>query len=150
MHLTRTSLCVAIVSGIAACAGGPAERALLTERVDKSLKTAEQRLAERATPPSDNLVTYREESWMGLRKVSKVERDPGKARIDAIEIEINQTFSSLNDIAGILTSMTGTPVYIDSDVLSAGGAVGNAGSPSGALAQRASVAARNAATSRLR
>jgi len=133
MQMIHTTLWIALAMSMAACAGGPADRAVLQERVDKSLKSAEARLAERAAPVADSLVTYREESWIGLRKVAKAERDPGKAKIDAIEIEINQTFTSLNDIAGILTSITGTPVYIDSDVMSAGGgASGNSGSQSGA------------------
>jgi len=118
MQTTHTTLWIAVASVMAACATGPADKAVLTERVGQSLKNAEQRLAERATPIADNLVTYREESWIGLRKVVKSERDTSKAKLDAIEIEINQTFSSLNDIAGILTAMTGTPVYLDPDVLS--------------------------------
>lgn len=132
MSTSSTTLIVIAAALLAACATGPAEQAVLAERVEKSRKVAEQRIAERTAPVTDNLLSYTDESWVGLRKFVKSDRDINRAKIDAIEIEINQNFSSLNDIAGILTAMTGTPVYIDPDVATpGGGSASTANSPAG-------------------
>ena len=77
---------------------------------------AEQMLTPRVEPVETSPVSYSDQSWIPLRKVERSPRDEASAKADTIQIEINQRFDSLNEVAGVISSLTGLPVYLGSDI----------------------------------
>lgn len=110
------ALLVAALSLLSACAG-PASHGVVAERTQRHKAQIEQLVA----PPSDaaaTAVSYTDRSWIALRKQERPARDAGMERTDALQIEIHQRFQNLNEIAGIVTALTGWPVLIATDVVS--------------------------------
>ena len=105
--LTATSLL------LTACATGPAETKVLTRQVDKKNADVQAMLASQRTPVNNNI--YSEQSWIPLRKLDVKEHKDTTSATDGIQIEINQTFANLNDVAGAITSLAGKPVFISAD-----------------------------------
>lgn len=95
------------------CATGPAENTVLTRQVENKNVAIQSMLASQSAPATHNI--YSEQSWIPLRKLVAKEHKDTTAATDAIQIEINQTFSNLNDVAGAITSLAGYPVYISAD-----------------------------------
>lgn len=124
MKMKLTSLAVAM-SVLAGCAG-PASQQVINDRTMRNKVAIEKLITPPAAEPSP--VTYSDRSWIPLRKVERTARDLGKEKTDAVQIEINQQFSNLNEIAGAVTSLTGLPVLVGTDVTSPNGQ-GTAGAP---------------------
>lgn len=115
MKYTLISLAVA-VSLLTACATGPADNATIKAQVEASKSEVQRLLAARAAPVEMSPVSYSDQSWISLRKIEKSDRDIANAKADTVQIEINQRFGSLNDVAGTVSSLTGLPVFIGSDI----------------------------------
>lgn len=98
---------------LTACASNPAETTALTRQVENKNIAMQTMLASQRTPVSNNI--YSEQSWIPLRKIDAKENKDTTSATDAIQIEINQTFSNLNDVAGAITALVGYPVFISSD-----------------------------------
>lgn len=78
---------------------------------------AEELISSRNAPVEPTLFGYSDQSWIPLRKIERSERDLQNAKTDGIQIEINQRLSGLNDIAGVISSLTSLPVFVDADVV---------------------------------
>ena len=107
----------AIACLLSACAG-PASQRVIDERTQHHKAQIEQLTA----PQSDaaaSAVSYTDRSWIALRKLERPAHDAGTERTDALQIEIHQRFENLNDIAASVTALTGWPVLVAADVLSA-------------------------------
>lgn len=117
MKYTLISLAVA-VSLLTACATGPADNATIKAQVEASKSEVQRLLAARVAPVEISPVSYSDQSWIPLRKIEKSERDIANAKADTVQIEINQRFNSLNDVAGAVSSLTGLPVFVGSDIRS--------------------------------
>lgn len=105
---------------LAACAG-PASLPVVNERTQRQKERIEQLTA--APPPAAPAtpVGFSDGSWIPLRKRERAAGDSDSSRTDAVQIEIHQRFQNLNDIAGVLSALTGWPVHIASDVQAAAG-----------------------------
>lgn len=115
MKYTPITLAVA-VSLLAGCATGPADNAAIKAQVEASKAEVQRLLAARAAPVEMSPVSYSEQSWISLRKIEKSDRDTANEKADTVQIEINQRFGSLNDVAGAVSSLTGLPVFVGSDI----------------------------------
>lgn len=115
MKYTPITLAAAI-SLLAGCATGPADNAVIKAQVEASKAEAQRLLAARVTPVETSPVSYSDQSWIPLRKIEKSDRDIANAKADTVQIEINQRFGSLNDVAGAVSSLTGLPVFVGSDI----------------------------------
>lgn len=115
MKYTPITLAV-VVSLLAGCATGPADNAAIKAQVEASKAEAQRLLAARVTPVETSPVSYSDQSWIPLRKIEKSDRDVENAKADSVQIEINQRFGSLNDVAGAVSSLTGLPVFVGSDI----------------------------------
>ena len=102
---------------LSACAG-PASQVVIDERTQRHKGQIEQLL----TPPPDagSAVSYTDRSWIALRKLERP-RDAGSERTDALQIEINQRFQNLNEIATTVSALSGWPVLVAADVLAGAG-----------------------------
>jgi type IVB pilus formation R64 PilN family outer membrane protein len=92
----------------------------MQSKVESSKAQAQQWLAARVAPVETSPVSYSNQSWIPLRKIEKSDRDLANAKADTVQIEINQRFTGLNDVAGMISSLTGLPVFISSDVQTLG------------------------------
>jgi len=115
MKYTPITLAV-VASLLAGCATSPADNAVIKAKVESSKAEVQQLLAARVTPVETSPVSYSDQSWIPLRKIEKSDRDVANAKADKVQIEINQRFGGLNDAAGTISSLTGLPVFIGSDV----------------------------------
>lgn len=107
-----------IAALLAGCATSPADHKVLTGQVEKKKDEIQELLTARNDATDKGVINHSNGSYMPLRKIVKTERDVAQAKTDNIQIEINQTFTSLNDVASIVTSLTGLPVFISSDTAS--------------------------------
>lgn len=106
--------CIAVAMSVLAGCAGPASQQAIKDRAMRSKGQIEKLIT---PPPAETSpVTYSERSWIPLRKVERAARDVGKEKTDAVQIEINQQFNNLNEIAGAVTSLTGLPVLVGTDV----------------------------------
>jgi len=105
---------------LAACAG-PASQQTANERTRAGKAEFERLLAAPGPVAPGSPVSYSDRSWIALRKVERVARDAGKEKTDAVQIEINQRFQNLNEVAGAVSSLTGLPVVVAPDVAAPGG-----------------------------
>lgn len=117
MKYTPITLAV-VVSLLAGCATSPADNAVVKSQVEASKAEAQRLLATRVTPVETSPVSYSDQSWIPMRKIEKSDRDIANAKADTLQIEINQRFGSLNDVAGAVSSLTGLPVFVGSDIRS--------------------------------
>jgi type IVB pilus formation R64 PilN family outer membrane protein len=108
MKYTLITIAIAILSGCATYD--------VTPRVAVAKKQAEKLLAIPVKPVDANPVSFSEESWIPLRRIDRSDRDLANLKADGVQIEINQRFTSLNDVAGTISSLAGMPVAIESDV----------------------------------
>ena len=121
-----TPITVAVAMSLLAGCTGPASNQSLNSKVDAVQTEAQRLIANRVAPVDTSPVTYNDQSWIPLRKVEKSDRDRANAKADTVQIEINQRFTSLNDVAGAISSLTGLPVFVGSDVQTATGALSSA------------------------
>lgn len=89
----------------------------------------EKMLAPRVEPIELSPVTYSDQSWIPLRKIERSARDEATAKADTVQIEINQRFASLNEVAGVISSLTGLPVYLGSDIPTTSTSISGVGAP---------------------
>lgn len=115
--LIATALSVWLLAGCA----GPASQHVANERSQAGKAQFEQLMAARGPVVPGSPVSYSERSWIALRKVERAPRDLGKEKTDAVQVEINQHFQSLNEVAGAVSALTGLPVIVGADVLAPGG-----------------------------
>ncbi|ABE47305.1 PilN family type IVB pilus formation outer membrane protein [Polaromonas sp. JS666] len=115
MKFALSIMSVAAAALTAGCVTTPGSNETIRPKVEVSRERAEKLLASRPVAESGP-VSFSEQSWIPLRKVERSERDKANAKTDAIQVEINQRFNSLNDVAGLVASMTGLPVAVDPDV----------------------------------
>ncbi|MFC6281227.1 PilN family type IVB pilus formation outer membrane protein [Polaromonas aquatica] len=101
---------------LAGCATGPAEIAGIKSQVATAKAEAQRLLATSMSPVVASPVSYTDQSWVPLRKLEKSDRDIANAKADTVKIEINQRFTSLNDVAGVVSSLTGLPVFIGAEI----------------------------------
>lgn len=130
----KLTACALASSMLFGCASDKSMISSIYRNVDASKDKAIERLAERVQPGPVALYNYSEQSWMPLRRVERSERDLANAKTDSIQIEINQRITSLNDIAGVISSLTGLTVFIDPDVASPQTSVPGQAAPTGLLA----------------
>jgi type IVB pilus formation R64 PilN family outer membrane protein len=116
MKYTPITLAI-VVSLLAGCASSPADNAVIKAKVESSKVEVQRLLAARVTPVETSPVSYSDQSWIPLRKIEKSDRDVANAKADTVQIEINQRFGGLNDVAGAISSLTGLPVFVGSDIL---------------------------------
>ena len=100
---------------LAACAG-PVSHPVVQEGAQRHKAQIEQLMAAPAAAPASSPLAYTDSSWIALRRVDRAGRGAGTERTDAVQIEINQRFQHLNEIAGAVTALTGWPVLVGSDV----------------------------------
>lgn len=124
MKYTPITLAVA-ASMLAGCATGPADNAAIKTKVEATRAEAQRLISSRETPVEASPVSYTDQSWVPLRKLDKSEQDTANAnaKADTVQVEINQRFGSLNEVAGAVSSLTGLPVFVGADIrmLSASG-----------------------------
>lgn len=109
--------CIAAAMAVLTGCAGPASLPVIKDQTERN-KAQIEKLLPPAVPAEVSPVTYSDRSWIALRKVERSERDAGKDKTDQVQIEINQQFGSLNDVAGAVSSLTGLPVLVGADVLS--------------------------------
>lgn len=115
MKFALSIMSVAAAALTAGCVTSPGSNEAIRPKVEASRERAEKLLASRPMAESGP-VSFSDQSWIPLRRVERSERDKANAKTDAIQVEVNQRFNSLNDIAGLVASLTGLPVEVDPDV----------------------------------
>lgn len=114
--MEKTLTCIAVAISVLAGCAGPASQQVVNDRTMRNREQIEKLLAP-PKPVENSPVTYNDRSWIPLRKVERAPRDAGKDKTDVVQIEINQQFNNLNEIAGAVTSLTGLPVVVSADVV---------------------------------
>lgn len=114
------------IATLAGCTAPTQQVKSIETEVTTAKAKAEQMLTRRVEPVETSPVSYSDQSWIPLRKVERIARDEASAKADTVQIEINQRFASLNEVAGVISSLTGLPVYLGSDIPTATGATAGA------------------------
>ncbi len=110
--------CIALAcSVLAGCVSPTSLSGTVGRDVVATKEKAETLLSARNAPVEPALFGYSEQSWIPLRKVERTERDAANSKTDAVQIEINQRLIGINDVAGVVSSLTSLPVFVDSDIL---------------------------------
>jgi type IVB pilus formation R64 PilN family outer membrane protein len=122
-NITFIAVAVCVLAGCA----GPASQVVIGERTQANKAQIEKLITPPAVARESSPVAYSDRSWIPLRRVDTAPRDLGRELTDAMQIEVNQQFGNLNEIAGTVTSLSGMPVVVGSDVLSPGGQTAAAG-----------------------
>ncbi|WP_371436141.1 PilN family type IVB pilus formation outer membrane protein [Polaromonas sp.] len=104
------------IAMLAGCTAPTQQMKSIGTEVAAAKVRAEQMLTPRVEPVETSPVSYSDQSWIPLRKVERSPRDEASAKADTVQIEINQRFASLNEVAGVISSLTGLPVYLGSDI----------------------------------
>lgn len=110
-----TAICAATTLLMGCAAQSPSSVTAINPRVESMKEGAERLLSPPAKTLENSPAAFSDASWIPLRKVERAERREGNARIDNLQVEINQNFTSLNDVASGITSLTGLPVLIEID-----------------------------------
>lgn len=119
--LTCISAALAVLTGCA----GPANLPVAQAKSERSKAQIEKLMAPPVAEPSP--VAYSDRSWISMRKVERSPRDAGKEQTDAVQIEINQQFTGLNDVVGSISSLTGLPVVVAEEILATPSGSGSRG-----------------------
>lgn len=82
----------------------------------EQVKVKAQAALDVQTVTAANPINYSNESWIPLRKIQRSEKQNANLATDKIQVEINQRYASLNEVAGAITSFTGLPVAVSADV----------------------------------
>lgn len=132
----KTIASLVAIATLAGCTAPTQQVKSIEKEVSTAKVQAEQMLTRRVEPVETSPVSYSDQSWIPLRKVERLARDEATAKADTIQIEINQRFASLNEVAGVISSLTGLPVYLGSDIptttaATAGAAAAGAPMPAG-------------------
>ena len=132
----KTIASLVAIATLAGCTAPTQQVKSIEKEVSTAKVQAEQMLTRRVEPVETSPVSYSDQSWIPLRKVERLARDEASAKADTIQIEINQRFASLNEVAGVISSLTGLPVYLGSDIptttaATAGAAAAGAPMPAG-------------------
>ena len=114
----KLTACSFAIFALAGCATNQSLVPKINATVETNKEKALERLSERITPVQAPLFGYSESSWMPMRRVERSQADLANAKTDSVQIEINQRITSLNEVASLISSLTGLPVYIDPDVIS--------------------------------
>lgn len=112
----KTIASLLAIATLAGCTAPTQQVKSIEKEVSTAKVQAEQMLTRRVEPVETSPVSYSDQSWIPLRKVERLARDEASAKADTIQIEINQRFASLNEVAGVISSLTGLPVYLGSDI----------------------------------
>lgn len=112
----KTIASLVAIATLAGCTAPTQQVKSIEKEVSTAKVQAEQMLTRRVEPVETSPVSYSDQSWIPLRKVERLARDEATAKADTIQIEINQRFASLNEVAGVISSLTGLPVYLGSDI----------------------------------
>jgi len=124
MKFAVTTIAVSI-SLLTGCASSLNEEInAIKPRVEKSRVLAERLLASQTENAVPGPVAFSNQSWIPLRKIERTERELANQRTDKIQIEINQRFTSLNDVASSVSSLSKIPVSVGSDVPTGGTGAG--------------------------
>lgn len=131
MHKKTLKLifCTAVISFLYGCASDTALISNVNRKVETSGYTAIEQLSSRVQPVQPTLFGYSDNSWLPLRRVERSPLELANAKTDAVQIEINQRITSLNDVAGTVSSLTGLSVYIDPDMTSTSAATTSGPTP---------------------
>lgn len=132
----KTIASLVAIATLAGCTAPTQQVKSIEKEVSTAKVQAEQMLTRRVEPVETSPVSYSDQSWIPLRKVERLARDEATAKADTIQIEINQRFASLNEVAGVISLLTGLPVYLGSDIptttaATAGAAAAGAPMPAG-------------------
>lgn len=117
MQTLKFTACTVAVSLLFGCASDTALIATINKKVDLSKDKAIEQLSSRVLPVQPALFGYSDNSWLPLRRVERSATELANAKTDGVQIEINQRITSLNEVAGTISSLTGLSVYIDPDVI---------------------------------
>lgn len=112
MKKTIISLSVlALLSGCGTVAFDKKEAAVEDNRqkVEKTIETSK--------PREEQAVAFNEGSYIPMRKMERADYSKEQRAILNAEVETNRNFSNLNEIAGWLTSVASTPVFIDPELM---------------------------------
>ena len=112
----KTIASLIAIATLAGCTAPTQQVKSIETEVSTAKVKAEQMLTRRVEPVETSPVSYSEQSWIPLRKIERLARDEASAKADTVQIEINQRFASLNEVAGVISSLTGLPVYLGSDI----------------------------------
>ncbi len=99
---------------IAAGCANTATNSAVNSRVETNRVEAQAQLA--ATRALNTVVSQSDASYIPLRRIAKPTVNPAQAKTEAVQIEINQTFANLNEVAGVVSALTGIPVSVNRDV----------------------------------
>lgn len=133
--ISRAKISIAVLAFmLTGCAVGPANNAVINAQVEAAKTQAKHLIDSRVAPVETSLVSYSDSSWIPLTRVEKSENDLDHAKTDAVQIEVNQHFVDLNEVAATISSMTGLPVIVGTDVRSAPSSTTGAGSGTSLLA----------------
>lgn len=125
-----TPLFLAITMAVSGCATSlNPQIAAVKPAVEASKAEALQLITRPAPAPEFSNITFSEQSWVALRKIERANRGAANEQTDAALIEINQRFQNLNEVASVISSLTGFPVSIAPDVPVASATVGMPGMP---------------------
>lgn len=104
-----------VAAGLAGCASQDltAKRAA----VDEAKEQAKQAMTE-GRVREQSAISYLDRSYLPLRKVMASEYSAEQKRILDLEVATNRTFTNLNEVAGWIASVTGSPVSINPELLS--------------------------------
>lgn len=128
MKFTALVLAISILTGCAA--PSVSTISAINPRVAVAKEKAEKLLAQPVQAADISPVMFSDASWIPLRRVERSERELANSKADSVQIEINQRFNSLNDVAGTISSLTNLPVAVESDVnLKQGSAAPNSPAP---------------------
>lgn len=122
----KTIASLIAIATLAGCTAPTQQVKSIETEVSTAKVKAEQMLTRRVEPVETSPVSYSEQSWIPLRKIERLARDEASAKADTVQIEINQRFASLNEVAGVISSLTGLPVYLGSDIPTTTAAAGAA------------------------
>lgn len=113
--MMKKTFLVLVISAVAAGCAGPASLHNIKAQTEAN-KAQIQKMLPPAAPVSVSPVSYSDRSWIELRKVERSAREQGQEKTDQVQLEVHQQFSSLNDVAGAISSLTGLPVVVASEV----------------------------------
>jgi type IVB pilus formation R64 PilN family outer membrane protein len=125
MKKAFAALCV--ISLLAGCASS--ELTEKSSKVEDQMKVAEALNATTKLTPQ-SAITFLEGKFMPLRKVQLKDRTPEQQRVLDLQIETNRNFTNLNDAAGWVATISGVPVFVNPELMTATNSTGLPGATS--------------------
>jgi type IVB pilus formation R64 PilN family outer membrane protein len=112
---TISPIAIAALVVLTGCATQSIER---TESQIAAQMVDIQHTTDAVRPKKTEFVQFNPGSYIPLKRIEKSEFTVAQKRLLASEIAINRNFSNLNDIASWLTSVVGSPVFLNPEILS--------------------------------